>query len=295
MRVFVTGATGFIGSAVVRELLAAGHTVLGLARSEQSAASLEAAGAEVQRGTLEDLDSLQSAAATTDGVIHTAFVHDFSDYARAAETDRRAIEALGDVLAGSNRPLVVASGVAGIAQGHPATEDDEAPTSLVRLSEPAALALVARDIRASVIRLPPTVHGAGDHGFIPQIITVAREKGASAYPNDGTNRWSAVHRLDAARLFRIALERAPASTRLHAVADESVAVRDIASVIGRHLELPVVAVASDDIAAHFGWIGTFFSRECGATSTLTQQRFGWHPGGPDLLNDLEQGHYFNEE
>jgi nucleoside-diphosphate-sugar epimerase len=255
MRAFVTGATGFIGSAVVRELLDAGHQVLGLARSDTAAAALAAAGADVRRGTLDDPDSLRSAAATADGVIHTAFVHDFSDYAGAARTDRRAIEALGDALAGSGRPFVVTAGTAGLPAGRVATENDASGPEAPRVSEQAALAFTARGVRVSVLRLPPSVHGVGDHGFVPRLIEIARTTGVSAYPGDGSNRWPAVHRLDAAHLFRLALEEAPTGARLHGVADEGVPVRDIAEIIGRHLNLPVAAVSREETDRHFGWLG----------------------------------------
>lgn len=295
MNVFVTGASGFVGSAVVGELLDAGHHVTGLARSAESAAAIAAAGAQVQRGALDDLDSLRSAAAAADGVIHTAFIHDFSDYAGAAATDRRAIEALGAVLAGSDRPLVVTSGIAGLAQGRPATENDAPIPGFPRVSEEAAMPFAAHGVRVSVMRLPPSVHGEGDHGFVPHLITIAREKGVSAYPSDGSNRWASVHRSDAARLFRLALEGAPAGTRLHAVGDEGVPVREIAEVIGRRLNLPVVSVPVEQSDAHFGWVGRFFSMDLTASGALTQQRFDWHPTQFGLLADLDHDYYFKNE
>jgi nucleoside-diphosphate-sugar epimerase len=294
MRVFVTGASGFIGSAVVRELLDGGHDVVGLARSDASAASLTGAGVEVVRGDIENLDSLRAGAADADGVIHLAFIHDFSDYARAGQTDRRAIETIGEVLAGSDRPFVVTAGTAGLTQGRVLTEDDAPLPGLPRASEEVALPLAARGVRVSVLRLPPSVHGEGDHGFVPRLIAIAREKGVSAYPGDGRNRWPAVHRLDAANLFRLALEAAPAGAVLHGVADEGVPVRDIAGVIGRHLELPVTSISFDEAAGHFGWLGPFFALDVPASSMLTQRQLSWRPTHQGLLADLEQDHYFAE-
>jgi nucleoside-diphosphate-sugar epimerase len=293
MRVFVTGASGFIGSAVVRELIGAGHQVVGLARSDAAAAALAAEGVSVHRGDLEDLDSLRAGAQASDGVIHLGFVHDFSDYVRAAQTDRRAIHALGEALAGSDRPFVVTSGIAVLSPGRVATEDDAASPESPRASEEAALAFTGRGVRVSVLRLPPTVHGEGDHGFVSRLIDIARDRGVSAYPGDGSNRWPAVHRLDAAHLFRLALEQAPTGAVLHAVAEEGVPVREIADVIGRHLKLPVTAVPVDEAASHFGWLGVFFALDVPASSTLTQKRFDWHPVQPALIADLEKGHYFN--
>jgi nucleoside-diphosphate-sugar epimerase len=294
MRVFVTGATGFIGSAVIRELIDAGHQVLGLARSDAGAAALTAAGAETHRGTLEDLDSLRSGAAAADGVIHTAFIHDFSDYAAAAETDRRAIEAIGETLAGTDRPLVVASGMAALTPGRLATEEDAVNPNFPRVSEQTALPLATRGVRVSVLRLPPSVHGEGDHGFVAQLISTARAKGISAYPGDGSNRWPAAHRLDAAQLFRLAMENAPTGARLHAVGDEGIPVRDIAEVIGRHLGLPVNSVAVEQAFDHFGFIGGIFAMDMGASSALTQSQLDWHPSQPGLIADLEEGHYFKD-
>ena len=294
MRVFVTGASGFVGSAVVSELISAGHQVLGLARSDASARALETVGALVHRGDIDDLDSLRTGAESADGVIHLAFKHDFTDYVGAAEADKNAIETLGGALAGSDRPMVVTSGLAGFALGRPMTEDDVASPDSPRFSEQAALEFASRGVRVSVLRLPPSVHGEGDHGFVPRLIDIAREKGVSAYPGDGTNRWPAVHRQDAARLFRLALESAPAGTRLHAIGDEGVPVRDIAAVIGRHLALPVTSVAPESAAEHFGWLGMFFSLDVPASAAITRERFGWDPTRQGLLDDLEEGHYFHD-
>jgi nucleoside-diphosphate-sugar epimerase len=293
MRVFVTGATGFIGSAVVRELIDNGHHVLGLARSEASAKSLVAAGGEVHRGSLEDLESLRSGAAAADGVIHTAFIHDFANYGPAAEADRRAIATLGNALAGSDHPLVVTSGTL-LAQRHGslATEEDAPNPSFPRKSEQAAVALAARGVRASVLRLPPSVHGPGDHGFVPHLIRVAREKGVSAFLGDGLNRWPAVHLLDAAHLYRLVLENSSAGARYHGVADEGVSTREIAEVIGRHLHVPVVSKSREEAAGHFGWIGLFFGSDGPASSALTQQRLKWRPVQPGLIADLNEEHYF---
>ena len=297
MRVFVTGATGFIGSAVVRELIEAGHEVTGLARSDQAAAALMAAGAEVHRGSLEDPASLPRGAAAADGVIHTAYIHDFSEHndaAAYARIDGRAIETIGEALAGSDRPLVVTSGLVHT-PGRPATEEDDAPDNPAypRVSEPAALSLAGRGVRVSVVRLPPSVHGEGDHGFVPALIGIARETGLAAYVGDGSNRWAAVHRLDAAHLFRLALEAAPAGMRLHGVGDEGVPFRDIAEVIGRHLSLPVAAISPADAQRHFGLLALFASIDIAASSALTRTQLGWHSVQPALIPDLDKGHYFD--
>lgn len=292
MKVFITGASGFVGSAVVAELLTAGHQVVGLARSDAAAAAIAATGAEVLRGSLDDLDSLRQGATAADGVIHCAFIHDFSNFAASAAADRRAIETLGEVLTGSNRPLIVTAGTAGLAPGRLVTEKDTAPAGVPRFSEPAGLALAEHGVRVSVMRLPPSVHGEGDHGFVPQLINIARAKGVSAYPGDGANRWAAVHRLDAARLYRLALETAPAGTLVHAIGDEGVSSRAIAEIIGRHLNLPVSSVRVEQAAEHFGWLGAFFVMDLPASSALTKQRFGWQPVQPGLLADLDQDHYF---
>lgn len=296
MRIFVTGATGFIGSAIVRELIGAGHEVVGLARSDAAAASLSAAGAEALCGSLEDLDSLRQGAAASDGVIHTGFIHDFSKFKAVCEIDRQAIEALGSPLVGSDRPLIVTSGTALVMPGRLATEEDMPAANsdaFPRIaSEEAALAVAAQGVRVSVVRLSPSVHGDGDHGFVPTLISIAREKGVSAYVGDGLNRWTAVHRLDAAHLFRLALEKATGGTRFHGVAEEGIAFRDIAEVIGRHLNIPVVAKSSEEAANHFGWLAAFAGLDCPASSKLTQERLGWRPVQSSLLADLEGGRYF---
>ena len=296
MRVFVTGATGFIGSAIVRELIEAGHRVLGLARSDKAAASLAAEGAQVHRGSLEDLESLRSAAADTDAVIHMAFIHDFNNYAPAAAADRHAIEMLGATLAGLDRPLIVTSGtLLAQNQGGLATENDGANPAFPRKSEDAALAAAERGARVSIVRLPPSVHGSGDHGFIPALIKIAREKGVSAYIGDGLNRWPAVHRLDAAQLYRLVLEKGSAGATYHGVADEGVPVRDIAKIIGRHLNLPVVSKSGEEAVSHFGWIAQFLPIDSPASSAQTQQQLGWRPVQPGLVSDLDAEHYFAVE
>ncbi len=293
MRVFVTGATGFIGSAIVEELINAGHQVLGLARSDAGARSLIAAGAQVHRGDLEDLESLRSGASMSDGVIHTAFNHDFSKYVANCEADRRAIEALGDALAGSGRPLLVTSGTGTMGMltpGRLGTENDaSSPTFPRSASEEAADAVAGRGVRASVVRLPPSVHDRSKQGLVTQMIDLAREKGISAYVGDGLNRWPAVHRLDAARLFKLALEKGSAGARYHGVAEEGVPLRDIADAIGRRFNVPVVSKTPEEAAGHFGWLAFFLGVDCPASSVQTQEELGWRPTQPGLIPDLDRG------
>jgi nucleoside-diphosphate-sugar epimerase len=294
MRVFVTGATGWVGSAVIKELRAAGHTVTGLARSDEAAAKLESAGIAVQRGSIEDLDSLRSGAAASDAVIHTAFNHDFSRFAENGAAEQLAIDALSSTLAGSDRPLIITSGIGLIAPGRVVTEDDvrDPNAPLPRNPESAAAAAAARGVRVSIVRLPPSVHGKGDHGFVPAVIGMAREHGKSAYVGEGNNRWPGVHVRDAARVYSLALERAAEYAVYHAVARESVPFREIAGVIGRRLNIPTVSVTGDDIAAHFGWFARFSQMDAAASSTKTQQILGWKPAEPGLLEDLDSTAYF---
>jgi nucleoside-diphosphate-sugar epimerase len=298
MRVFVTGATGFIGSAVVRELIDAGHQVLGLARSEEGARWLGGAGAEVYRGSLEDLESLRGGAAAADAVIHTAFVHDFSKFKENCEIDQRAIEKLGDALAGSDRLLMVTSGtgVSSSKPGIPSTED-AAPISskiVIRASEEAAAAVQARGVRVAVVRLPQ-IHDTVKQGLITYAIQVAREKRVSAYIGDGSNRWPAAHRLDTGRLYRLALEKTKANATYHAVAEEGVPLRDIAEVIGRGLRVPAVSISKEEAAGHFGWLKEFIGRDMPSSSAQTRARLGWNPTGPSLMTDLENMRFADRE
>lgn len=294
MRVFVTGATGFIGTAVVQELINAGHQVLGLARSDASAQKLLEAGAEVLRGDLEDLDSLRAGATGVDGVIHAGFIHDFSRFQEVCEVDKKVIEVIGDVLAGSDRPLIVTSGTALVSPGKLATEDI-IPTfnpAWPRASEQATDVVCGRGVRAAVVRLSPSVHGEEDkHGFVPILVNTAREKGFSAYIGDGHNQWNAVHRLDAAHLFRLALENAEAGARYHAAAEQAITVKAIAEAIGQQLQIPVKSIASEAAAEHFGWFAHMAAVDCPASSKVTQERLNWQPIHSTLLSDIDKGIY----
>lgn len=297
MKIFVTGATGFIGSAIVQELLRAGHRVLGLARSDAAAAAVAAAGAEPHRGDLEDAASLRAAAAASDATVHTGFIHDFTRYKEVCDTDRRVIEALGAALVGTQRPLLVASGVVLPGRKTGVTEDDRAtasPDALPRVAtELACDELAARGVHVGVLRFPPTVHGEGDHGFVPMLIDLARKQGASAYIGEGQNLWPAVHRFDAATLARLALAQpfAP-GTRFHVVAEEGVPFKAIAEVIGRRLQVPVISKTPAEAAAHFGWFAHFAALDCRASSKRTRETLGWTPVQPDLLADLDRPPYF---
>lgn len=296
MRVFVTGASGFVGSAVAQELKQAGHDVIGLARSDASAAALSAAGVEVHRGDIEDLDSLRTGAAQADAVIHCAFNHDFSRFQASCAHDGLVIEALAGALEGSDRPLIITSGIGVLSQGGLLTEDVLAPTGPTAhprtASEHAAVAAAARGVNVSVVRLPPSVHGEGDHGFVPILIGIAREKGVSAYPDDGSNRWPAVHRLDAARLYRLALEKGAANARYHAVAEEGIAFLDIATAIGRGLGLPLEGRSGEAADRHFGWFSHFAAMNVATSSDWTRKELAWQPTGPGLIEDLEGTGYY---
>jgi nucleoside-diphosphate-sugar epimerase len=295
MRVFVTGASGWIGSATVDELLLAGHDVTGLARSEQSAAALRAKGVRVRRGDLDDLDSLRAGAAEAEAVIHLANKHDFANPAVSNAAERTAVQTIGETLAGSGRAFLLASGTAGLAQGRPATEDDPSsahgPDSPRGGSENLALEFVDRGVHSVSLRFAPTVHGAADHGFVAVIAGVARQKGVSGYPGDGTNRWAAVHRFDAARLVALALAQAPAGSRQHAVAEPGVPTREIAEALGRALDLPVASIPAADAVEHFGWVGHYFAMDLPATSAATRGLLGWTPAGPSLVEDIDAGAY----
>jgi nucleoside-diphosphate-sugar epimerase len=296
MRIFLTGATGFVGSAIAQELIRSGHQVLGLARSDATAKSLVQRGAEVHRGDLEDLESLRAGALMAQAVIHTAFNHDFSKFQASCETDRRVIEVLGAALEGSKRPLIVTSAIGILPRGRLATEETgpaSGPSAHPRAaSEEAAAAVAARGVRVSIVRLPPSVHGEGDHGFVPIVIRVAREKGASVYADEGRNLWPAVHRLDAAHLYKLVLEKGVAGARYHAVAEEGVQFRDIAGVIGRRLNVPVVSKNADEAAKHFGWFAHFAAMDIKASSQQTRRQVGWHPEQAELLVDLDRPNYF---
>jgi nucleoside-diphosphate-sugar epimerase len=293
MRVFITGGTGFVGSAVIQELIKAGHEVHALTRNEASDQSLAAAGAKPHRGHLEDLDSLRRGAAASDAVIHCAFIHDFTKFAANCEIDRRAIETLGDALAGSSRRLIITSGT-GIAAGNGLATEDSAPTSVFPrvASEQAANALASRGVQVSTVRLPQ-VHGVGDHAFVPMLINLAREKGVSAYIGDGSNVWPAVHRLDAATLYRLALETSTPAPIYHANAEEGIPVREIATVIGRRLNIPVVSKSpGEEAAEHFGWFAHFAGMNNPTSSQKTRQLLNWNPTHPNLIPDLDQPTYF---
>jgi nucleoside-diphosphate-sugar epimerase len=309
MKIFVTGASGWIGSAVVPELINAGHQVVGLARSDASAEALTAAGAEVRRGTIDNLDILSNEAAKSDGVIHLAFKHDLAftgDFVEAAKADRQVVETCGEALNGSDKPFVIASGLLGLipVPGYSATEEDglvSTPATIGLDSGPdtrrgtahAVLALATKGIRSSVVRLSPTVHGDGDNGFMATLVSIARAKGTSGYIGNGSNRWPAIHRLDAAQLFRLALEKAPTGSTLHGVAEEGIATREIAEVIGRHLNIPVVSISIEDAGKHFGFLANFFALDSPVSSVITRRLLSWQPTHLGLIEDLDKGHYFN--
>jgi nucleoside-diphosphate-sugar epimerase len=294
MKVFVTGASGWVGLAVVKDLVRAGHKVVGMVRSDAGAKTIAAAGAEVHRGDLNDLESLRSGAAASDGVIHTAFNHDFANYAENCELDRRAIETLGEALVGSNRPFVVTSGTALISPGRLTTEDMPAPSDSIfpRVSEKAAVPFAERGVRVMMLRLPPSVHGEGDHGFVPLLVNLAREKGAAAYVDDGANHWPGVHLFDAAALYRLALEKGTVGARYHAVADEGVSFRQLAEVIGRRSKLPVVSKTKEQAAEHFGWFAHFAALHAPSSSQVTRDLLGWKPKEIGLIADVDQPYYF---
>ena len=307
MRIFVTGASGWIGAAIVPRLVDSGHQVVALARSDAAATVVADSGAQVQRGSLDDLDVLREATAGSDGVIHAAFKHDLAfsgDFQGAATADRRAVEAIGEVLAGSDRPFVIASGTLGLSPGRVATERDghdldaaehypAGPRTRMATAEH-VLGLAHRGVRSSIVRLAPTVHGDGDHGFVATLVAIARNKGVSGYIGDGANRWPGVHRFDAAELFCLAVTDAPAGSTLHGIAEEGVPIREVAEVIGRHLDLPVASISPDAAAEHFSWLAGFIGADSPASNTLTRELLGWEPTHPGLIEDLDQGHYFRE-
>jgi nucleoside-diphosphate-sugar epimerase len=306
MKIFVTGASGWIGSAVVPELLEAGHQVIGLARSDESAQKLEAAGVEVRRGDLDSLDVLRDAASESDGVIHLAFNHEIAfsgNFQGAADADRKAVEVFAEALKGTNKPLVIASGLLGLTPGRVVTEKDGHDIGMENIMKGSGpqvrhstaefvLSLASSGVRSSIVRLSPTNHGDGDNGFMATIVKIARDKGVSGYIGDGTSRWPAVHRLDSAHLFRLAVDNAPAGSTLHAAADEGIQIKDIAEIIGRHLNLPVVSIAPEDAAEHFTWMSSFLALDSPASSQITRELLDWQPKQPGLIEDLDQGHYF---
>lgn len=291
MKVFVTGATGFIGSAVVRELINAGHQVIGLARSEASAKAASDAGAEVLIGSLEDLGILEQGALQADGVIHTAFIHDFTQYAKANETDKLAIQVIGKALKGTDKPFVVTAGILGLSKTDGFTTEADHNQHGPRSSEATALSLASEGVNASVIRLPPSVHDKGDKGFVPFMIAMAKKNGVSAYPNEGNNHWPAVHRLDAAKLFRLAIEKPRRGALYNAIGETGIPLKNIAALIAKKLNLPLVSISNENIAEHFEWMSAFINFDSPATSLQTQQQLEWQPSGINLLQDMEE-HYF---
>lgn len=294
MRIFLTGASGFVGSAITRELINNGHQVTGLARSDSAAEIIRSAGANVHRGDLEDLESLRNGAADSEGVIHAGFIHDFSKFKENCEIDRKAIETMGAVLKGSERPFIITSGIA-LLSGKPATEDDMPPSQSLNpriATEEAAHAVATRGVNVSVVRLPPSVHDDGDHGFVPILGNLAREKGISAYIGEGRNHWCAVHRLDAARLYRLALEKGEPNSYYHAVADKGVEFRKIAEIIGKNLNVPAVSLSADEAATHFTWFAHFAAVDIQASSLKTREALDWHPTQIGLIEDIDRPSYF---